>query len=52
MNPLNELNDWFDENIPDEVLQDESWSSKLLPDLDNLTDCDYTFEDMVGDEDE
>lgn len=34
---MSEIKDWFDENIPDQVLQDESWDNKYLPDINNIT---------------
>lgn len=42
----------LDENIPQEVLNDESWSPRLLPELGNFS-INFGFEDIVvNDEDD
>lgn len=47
----NHLEDFFDEDIPDEILHDDSWSPTLLPDLDRPLTQPYSFEDMTEDSD-
>lgn len=41
------LEDWLDESIPDEVLFDESWSPRLLPEPDNLLNRNFGYSDMT-----
>lgn len=48
-NPFDELNEHLDDNIPDEVLQSDGWSPRLLPDLDRLTDTGFDYDDIVED---
>lgn len=36
---LEELSEHLDSSVPEEVLLDDSWDTKLLPDLDQLEDC-------------
>jgi hypothetical protein len=43
------LEDSFYEDIPDEVLNDPSWEPKLLPDLEDPFDTNYTWNDIVED---
>lgn len=46
---LDDLEDFFDEQIPQEVLDSDDWTPTLLPDLDSLGKVDYTFNDMTED---
>lgn len=47
------MNEFFDEDIPDEVLNDESWEPRFLPTTNDLTRLDHSFDDMIdSDEDE
>jgi hypothetical protein len=47
----NDIENFFDEDIPHEVLHDDSWTSSLLPDLDRPLTQSYSFEDMIEDSD-
>jgi hypothetical protein len=49
---MSNLEDWFDENIPDEVLHDPSWFPRLLPEPDNITNSNFGYDDIIPDEDD
>jgi hypothetical protein len=42
----------FNKNIPQEVLDDESWDTKLLPDVDHLLEMTHDFYDIEEDNNE
>ncbi len=46
------LNEDFDDNIPQEVLNDDSWSPRLLPDISNLNNIVFTFDDVIETEED
>jgi hypothetical protein len=53
----NPLEDWLDETIPDEVLNDELCQPRLLPDLDKLPNFSTGYSDLIewvdyGDDDD
>lgn len=49
MKPTDSLEEYFDDTIPDEVLQDDSWEPALLPDLSDMIDTTHSFNDMIED---
>lgn len=46
---LDELEEWFDDNIPQDVLDSPGWQPRLLPELSNLR-IDYKYEDIIEDD--
>jgi len=49
--PLKELNKHLDENIPQEVLNADDWTSRFLMDLSEPIDLDeFSYDDMIEDE--
>lgn len=54
MSFFDDLSNHFDENIPQEVLNSDSWNPRLLPDLNSLKEPvtsinDFGFEDIIED---
>lgn len=41
------LDEWLNNNVPDEVLSDPSWEPKLLPEPDKLLNSDYGLDDII-----
>lgn len=48
MGSIDDFERHLDEHIPDDVLNSDSWDTRLLPDLTRLTDPNRFFGDMVG----
>lgn len=46
---IDELNAFFDESIPEDVVQSDSWTSRLMPDPENL-DMNKGHDDIVESE--
>jgi len=46
MTPQN-LNDFLDENIPDEVLLDDTWTTPFLPDLTKAKDAQCSTDELI-----
>ena len=44
---IKDLEDFFDENIPQEVLDSDGWDTKLLPNLETLNDLNYSYDDIT-----
>jgi hypothetical protein len=46
------IDEFFDDNIPNEVLHDSSWQPRLMPDLNDLAQphlTHFTYDDLLED---